>query len=154
MDADWAKCLSTRRSVSGYCLFLRDSLISWRSKKQPTVSRSSTESEYRALAVVTCEVIWVLKLLKDLRIPCKPPVNVFVDNNSAIELSLNPVFHERTKHIEVDVHFVRDKVMDGVIEVSKIDTMEQLADIFTKSLGSKQHGYLSKGLKLVDPFQN
>ncbi|KAL4569586.1 hypothetical protein LXL04_025227 [Taraxacum kok-saghyz] len=142
VDADWAKCLSTRRSVSGYCLFLGDSLISWRSKKLPTVSRSSTESEYRALAVVTnCEVIWVLKLLKDMRIPCKPPVNVFVDNNSAIDLSLNPVFHERTKHIEVDVHFVRDKVMDGVIEVSKIDTMEQLADIFTKSLGSKQHGW-------------
>ncbi|KAL4558053.1 hypothetical protein LXL04_036249 [Taraxacum kok-saghyz] len=142
VDADWAKCLSTRRSVTGYCLFLGDSLISWKSKKQPTVSRSSTESEYRALAIVTTEIMWVMKLLWDLNVKCEPPISVLVDNKSAIQLALNPVFHERTKHIEVDVHFVRDRVSDGTIKVVKTDTTEQIADIFTKSLGRAQHEYL------------
>ena len=124
VDADWAKCLSTRRFVTRYCIFLGESLISWKSKKQPTVSRSSTESEYRAMAIVTCEIMWLMKLLWDLNVKCNPPVSVIVDNNSAIQLALNPVFHERTKHIEVDVHFVRDRVSDGVVKIVKTDTTE------------------------------
>ena len=98
-------------------MFLGDSSISWKSKKQPTISKSSTKSEYRALAVVTCEIIWVAKLLQDLNVKCDPPKSVLVDNKSAIQLSLNSVFHENIKHIEIDVHFVRDKVIDGVIKV-------------------------------------
>ena len=117
------------------------------------MSRSSTESEYRALASVTCEVVWIIKLLFDLGMKCALPVSLLCDNSSAIQLSLNPVFPERTKHIEIDVHFTRDKVLDGVVKVVKVDTKEQVADIFTKSLPTKQHKYLCSKLQLYDPFQ-
>lgn len=120
--SDWAKCGNSRRSITGYCLFSGSSLISWKSKKQSTVSRSSTESEYRALATVTCEVLWLLKLLKDLGIEYKVPISLYCDNQSSILLSLNPVLHERTKHIEIDIHLVRDKVSEGVIKVVKVNT--------------------------------
>ena len=154
VDVDWGKCPSTRRSVTGFCIFLGNSLISWKSKKQPTVSRSSTESEYRALAIVSCEIMWIIKVLRDLQINVKRPVDVLVDNQSAIQLSLNPVFHERTKHIEIDVHFVRDRVSDGTIKVVKTHTNEQVADVFTKSLGAQKHEYFCDGLKMFDPFQS
>ena len=117
------------------------------------MSRSSTESEYRALAVVTCEVIWVLKLMADLRLNCKVPVNVYCDNRSAVLLSLNPVFHERTKHIEIDIHVVRDKVSEGVISVIEVDTLDQTADILTKPLGVSRHNILCEKLTLVDAFE-
>lgn len=95
-------------------------MISWKSKKkQATVSRSSTESEYRALGSIACEIIWVLKLLFDLGIKSLIPVKVFCDNESAIKLALNPVFHEKTKHFEIDLHFIREKIANGVLEVEK-----------------------------------
>lgn len=153
VDADWGRCLSTRRSVTGYCLFLGESLISWRSKKKATVSRSSTEAEYRALASVTCEILWVVKILRDLKIKCCFPVNVFCDNSSAIQLTLNPVFHERTKHIDIDVHLVREKVLKGIVKVLKVVSKDQIADILTKSLGGVQHSYLCGKLNMSDPFQ-
>lgn len=149
---DWAKCVNSRRSITGYCLFLGDNLISWKSKKQSTVSRSSTESEYRALATVTCEVLWLLKLMQDLGLKYKVPVSIFCDNQSAILLSLNPVLHERTKHIEIDVHLVRDKVSEGVVKVVKVDSSEQIADILTKPLGVTQHNVLSEKLCLYNAF--
>ncbi|KAI3781572.1 hypothetical protein L2E82_11589 [Cichorium intybus] len=151
-DSDWAKCVDSRRSITGYCLFLGNNLVSWKSKKQSTVSRSSTESEYRALATVTCEILWVLKLMRDLDLKYKVPVSLFCDNQSAILLSLNPVLHERTKHIEIDIHLVRDKVSEGVIKVVKVDSLQQVADIFTKPLGVTQHNFLSKKLGLYDAF--
>ncbi|KAI3521421.1 hypothetical protein L1887_10887 [Cichorium endivia] len=151
-DADWAKCVNSRRSVTGYCLFLGNSLISWKSKKQSTISRSSTESEYRALATVTCEVLWLLKLMRDLGLKYKVPVSLYCDNQSAILLSLNPVLHERTKHIEIDVHLVRDKVSEGVIKVVKVNSLEQIADVFTKPLGVSQHNVLSEKLGLYNAF--
>ncbi|XP_023771562.1 uncharacterized mitochondrial protein AtMg00810-like [Lactuca sativa] len=100
VDADWAKCLFSRRSVTGFLVYFGNSLVSWKSKKQSTVSRSSTESEYRALGFVACEIIWILKLLFDFGINGLTPVNVFCDNESAVKLALNPVFHEKTKHFE------------------------------------------------------
>lgn len=152
-DADWAKCSVTRRSITGYCLFLGSCLISWKSKKQTTVSRSSTEAEYLALATVTCDVLWVLKLMKDLRLRYHVPVHIFCDNRSAILLSVNPVLHERTKHLEIDVHLIIDKVAEGVVKVIKVDTSQQVADILTKSLSVKQHLFLCDKLGLYDPFQ-
>lgn len=153
VDADWGKCLDTRRSVTGFAIFLGESLVSWKSKKQATVSRSSTEAEYRALATVTCEILWIIKVLKDLKIRVNYPVDIACDNESAILLTLNPVFHERTKHIEIDVHLVRDKALEGVVKVKKIESKEQTGDIFTKCLNGVQHSYLCHKLKLVDPFQ-
>ncbi|GJZ15952.1 putative RNA-directed DNA polymerase [Tanacetum coccineum] len=141
-DADWARCTDTRRSVTGYCVFMNNSLVSWKSKKQNTISKSSTEAEYRALASVTSEVIWVLKILKDLDCSNLLPVKVFCDNSSAIKIAANPVFHERTKHLEIDLHFVREKILAGVIKTEKIDTANQIADILTKGLDTKQHNLL------------
>ncbi|GKB42784.1 ribonuclease H-like domain-containing protein [Tanacetum coccineum] len=119
-DADWAKCIVTRKSVTSYCVFLNNSLISWKSKKQNTLSKSSTEAEYRALASVTSEVIWILNFLKDLKIGNLLHFNIHCDSNSAIKIAANPVFHERTKHLEIDLHFVREIFLKGVVKTTSI----------------------------------
>ncbi|GKA62240.1 hypothetical protein Tco_0761759, partial [Tanacetum coccineum] len=134
-DADWAKCLRTRKSVSGFCVFFGKSLVSWKSKKQTTISRSSAEAEYRFMASATCEIMWLINLLGDLCIKEQLLVNLYSDSNSAIQIAANPVFHERTKHFEVDVHFIREKVQNGVINTIKVDSADQTADILTKGLG-------------------
>lgn len=145
-DADWAKCLTTRRSVTGYAVYFGKNLISWKSKKQETVSKSSTESEYRALGTATSEVLWILKVLFEFGFKNLQPVKLFCDNESAIKLALNPNFHEKTKHFEIEVHFIRDKITKGFVRVVKIPSNKQIADIFTKSLLLKQHEFLVQEL--------
>ncbi|KAL4376695.1 hypothetical protein GQ457_02G014510 [Hibiscus cannabinus] len=143
-DSDWASCPDSRKSVTGFCVFLGTALISWKSKKQQTVSRSSSEAEYRALAAVTCELQWFQYLLNDLCISFDC-ANVYCDNLSAIKLAENPVHHERTKHIEIDCHLIREKIQKGVIKLLPVSTHSQLADCFTKALPSFQfHSYVSK----------
>ncbi|GJV37117.1 ribonuclease H-like domain-containing protein [Tanacetum coccineum] len=105
VDADWAKCLATRKSVTRFCVKLNGSLISWKSKKQHTLAKSSAEAEYRAMASVTSEVTWILKILRDLEWDNVLPVNLYYDSQVAIKIVANPVFHERTKHLEIDLHF-------------------------------------------------
>jgi len=105
-DADWAACPHTRKSVSGFVIFLGNTLISWKSKKQVTVSLSSAEAEYRSLRKVTAELAWLSQLLAELTITSITPIAVKCDNLVAIYIAKNPVFHERTKHIELDCHFV------------------------------------------------
>ena len=112
-DADWATCKDTRCSITGFCVYLGSSLISRKSKKQSVVSRRSTEAEYRSLALVTCELIWIQQLLKDLHVQMICTLKLFCDNKSAIHIANNPVFHERTKHIEIDCHTVRDQIKAG-----------------------------------------
>ncbi|XP_047341171.1 uncharacterized mitochondrial protein AtMg00810-like [Impatiens glandulifera] len=112
-DADWDGCPDTGRSISGYCVFLGDNLISWSSKRQHTLSKSSAEVEYRGVANVVSKSCWVRNLLLELRCSVTQETLVYCDNVSAIYLSSNPVQHQRTKHIEMDIHFVREKVQRG-----------------------------------------
>ena len=153
VDADWAKCVVTRKSVTGYCLFLNGSLVSWKSKKQNTLSKSSAEAEYRALASVTSEIVWVLKILRDLNWEQFLPVKIFCDSQAAIKIAANLVFHERTKHLEIDLHFVREKILAGVIETKKIGSADQTADVLTKGLDKFQHQKLVSKLGLINMFQ-
>jgi transposase InsO family protein len=134
-DADYGQDIDDRISVGAYIFFLGTSPISWNSKKQSSTSRSSCESEYRALAQCSCEAIWLRRLLKELRILDDKPTYLYCDNQSSIKLSYNPVFHERSKHFEIDFHYTRQKVENNTIKVEYIPSQEQPADILTKSLG-------------------
>ncbi|GJY72601.1 ribonuclease H-like domain-containing protein [Tanacetum coccineum] len=135
-DADWAGCPATRRSTSGYCVFLGDNLLTWSSKRQHVTSRSSAEAEYRGVANVVAETAWVRNLLRELHSPLCTATLVYCDNISAVYLSSNPVQNQRTKHIEIDLHFVRDFVATGHVRVLHVSSKYQYADIFTKGLPS------------------
>ena len=150
-DADWAGCPDTRRSTSGYCVFLGPNLISWSAKKQPTVSRSSAESEYRSLAQVCAETVWIHYLLRELHIPQSAPITLYCDNLSTTYMASNPVFHARTKHIELDYHFIRELVLAGTHRVQFVPSVDQTADLFTKGLHKQRFELLRSKLVLHRP---
>ena len=149
-DADYATDYDTRRSTTGYSFSLGSGVISWCSKRQPTVALSSTEAEYRSATMAAQESTWLKQLMKDLRQPTEYQVRIFCDNLSSIRLAENPVFHARTKHIEVHYHYIREKVLEGEIEMVPIKTEEQNADIFTKGLQRRKFEKFREALGMID----
>ena len=151
-DADWATCIDSRRSITGYCFFIGNSLVSWKTKKQTIVSCSSSEAEYRALASATCELQWLSYLLRDLRIPLSKTPVLYCDNHSALHIAANPVFHERTKHLDIDCHLVREKSQAGLMLLLPVPSSNQLADIFTKALPPQSFSTNLSKLQLQNIF--
>ena len=151
-DADWAGSVTDRRSTSGYFSFVWGNLVTWRSKKQSVVARSSAEAEFRAMAQGICEGIWLNRLLEELRVPLKHPMVLYCDNQAAISIAKNPVHHDRTKHVEIDRHFIKEKIEEGVFKVSYTPTNCQTADILTKVLARVNFEDLTEKLGMINIY--
>jgi hypothetical protein len=148
-DVDWVGDPTDRRSTTGYCFLLGSSLISWRSKKQSVVARSSIEAEYHAFVDPTSELLWLRWLLTDMGAPQTTNTPIHCDNCSAIHIVHNDVFHERTKHIEIDCHFIRHHLQQSALHLLSVSFEDQLADVFTKSHPSARLRDLVSKLKMA-----
>ena len=133
-DSDYAGDLETRRSTSGNLFFLANGPISWLSQRQPSVSLSTTEAEYISPCTAAREVTWLRRLLSDTGYPCDMGTKLYIDNQSTIKLIKNPEFHKKTKHIDVQYHFIREKYERGELDVEFMPSDKQLSDILTKAL--------------------
>ncbi|KAM0060731.1 putative cytochrome P450, reverse transcriptase, RNA-dependent DNA polymerase [Helianthus debilis subsp. tardiflorus] len=136
-DADWAGDKGNRRSTSGYFALVGGNLVTWRSKKQKVVALSSAEAEFRGIARGLAEILWIRKLLTEIGYPPPQSSKILCDNKAAIQISENPVQHDRTKHIEVDRHFIKEKLEAGIIDLPFVRSENQLADILTKAVSEK-----------------
>jgi hypothetical protein len=135
-DADWGGDLDDRKSTTGFCVFINGNIVSWATKKQPTVALSSAEAELMAIVEVVKEVMWYLHVLTEMKRKVRKPIIINVDNQSSMKISENDTEHDRSKHIDIKHHFVREQIKSGIIKLQWVSTTEQLADIFTKPLGT------------------
>ena len=144
-DADWAGDKTDGKSTSGYFTFVGGNLVTWRSKKQKVVARSSAEAEFRGMVHGICELLWIRRVLGDLGITLDTPMLLYCDNESAVKIANNPVQHDRTKHVEIDRHFIKDHLERKTIELPHVTSKEQLADMLTKAVcGRVFHSSLDK----------
>ena len=151
-DASWGGTHPDRRSTSGYCSFVWENLVTWKSQKQRVVSKSSAEAELRALAQGIMEEMWLKRVLCEIQVQVDLPLKLYCDNKAAISMALNPVQHERSKHVEIDRHFIREKVEEGTICLTFLPTHLQAADVLTKALLKPAfEGCISK-LDMIDIY--
>ena len=153
VDADWAGSINDRCSTSGYCSYVWGNLVTWRSKKQTVVARSSAEVELRSTTLGICEILWLKILLKEPRIESELPLRIFYDNKTAISIAHNPVHHDYTKHVEVDRHFIKEKIDDGTSTVTYVPTSQQTVDILTKALFKPMFDKMIDKRGSVDKFK-
>ncbi|KAI3725113.1 hypothetical protein L1987_64888 [Smallanthus sonchifolius] len=149
-DSDYAVNLDDSKSTSGYVFHLGSGAISWQSKKQKVVALSSTEAEYIALSMPGCQAIWLRGIIEELKFQIKHSLTLYCDNKSTISLAKDPVYHDKSKHIRVKYHFIRDLIKTEDVRIKFYATKEQMADIFTKALQQKDFIRLKKLLN-IDP---
>lgn len=147
-DSDYAGCPFSRRSITGYVMLIGGGCVSWRARKQATVATSSTEAEYRAAYEATQEVVWLRQLLSDFGYPQRNPTTLHCDNQGALALSKNPLYHARSKHFDVVYHWIRERVTDQTIHPAYIQTSLMLADFLTKALHYPKFSFCAKGLQI------
>ncbi|RVW90875.1 Retrovirus-related Pol polyprotein from transposon RE1 [Vitis vinifera] len=151
-DVDWAGAVDDRRSTSGYFTFVGGNLMTWKSKKQNVVARSSVEAEFRGMTLGFCEALWLRLLLQDLGYLSRQPIRLFCDNKAACDIAHNPVQHDRTKHVEVDRFFIKEKLDDKIVELPKIRSEDQLADILTNAVSSQVFSKFLDKLGMCDIY--
>jgi len=152
VDADFAQCKERRKSVTGYVVRMCGGAISWRSRKQPVVTLSTMEAEYVAASEVAREIVWIRSMLHELGLTQEEPTTIWEDNNSCIAMANNPDLQDRSKHVDVKYHYVREQVGKNVIKFERVNTKEQVADTLTKALEKKsfEKSKLELGLYLID----
>jgi len=148
-DADWAANNIDRKSISGYCFKLGVGAVSWRSKKQTSVALSSTEDEYMALTQATKEAMWIKFFLTELGVFNSDGIPINVDNQSCVALAKSPEFHARTKHIDIQYHFIREKVEDKSVKLEFCPTDQMVADVLTKALPLEKHQWCTTNMGVV-----
>ena len=147
-DSDWAGSVDDMRSTTGFCFSFGSGVFSWCSKKQDVIAQSTAEAEYAAATAAVNQAIWIRKLLADLYMKQNEPTQIHVDNQAAISISNNPVFHGRTKHFKIKLYFLREVQKEGEIILHYCRTEDQTADVLTKALSKARFEVLRNKLGL------
>lgn len=148
-DADWGSSKEDRRSTSGFCTFLGSNPMMWTSRKQPVVSRCTSEAEFRSVADSVSDVLWLMAVMKEMHIPLHDKPTIWCDNSGTVAMASNSVLHSKSKHFELDLFFVREKVEDGVLQVRYVPASAQVADVLTKALSSSMFQYCRNRLSVI-----